>query len=105
MRTLDQAKLEKAKRIYVIEMQTAKHTAKKLGVTEKTLRSWINRFGWKQERLNFFNQKFNSNLEIIKTDDLRLFIEQNSRLLAASLAPLLNNYLKSKINQQINLEP
>lgn len=91
-------KKQKAKRLYVNQLYTAKQTAIEVGVNEKTVGKWIRDNDWKLareqtliERLKGGNKPSLSQHLII--NDLRAYIEENSPMLAKKINPLIDNYL------------
>lgn len=92
-------KQAKAKRLYVNQFYTIKATAATVGVTEKTISSWITKNNWKEaqtQNANKLTGKDKNHLiaPCIAIEDLRAYIEENSPFLAKKVNPLINDYLK-----------
>ena len=70
-----------AKHLYVGENRTAKEIALKVSVTEKTLSTWVNKYGWKEERnaKSISSKKRLANIDAIINNlaEKRLNLEQN----------------------------
>lgn len=91
-------KKQKAKRLYVNQLYTAKQTSIEVGVNEKTVGKWIKDNDWKLAREQALNEGLKSSNKLLPSqyliiNDLRAYIEENSPMLAKKINPLIDNYL------------
>lgn len=92
-RRINKREIAKAKKLIIEEHLSKQETAEIIGVSPKTLRNWIKKYGWEKIPNNDVTQVFGLKFKDVDLENIRGFIEANSYNIACALEPLVNRFL------------